>query len=83
MSDWTYALDQTVFQRFISQPLSHRRKLMRTFEHLRLDPLQSPAYHIRDATGRELSVILDRPFLITYWNDPMVSEVRIIDLQKL
>ena len=56
---------------------------MDAFEGLRMDPLQSPVYHIRDTTDRELGVVLVNPFVITYWNDPLVSEVRIVDLEMV
>ncbi len=83
MKEWAYVLDQTVFQNFISQPPRMRRRLIDLFDSLRTDPFQVPENKIKDTNGRELNVVLCQPFMIAYWNDLLIKEVRIVDIQTL
>ncbi len=81
MDAWKLVLDEAAFQCFVSSRAAERRKLLSVFEQLRADPQRHPDYHANDATGRSLSVWATRPFLITYWLDAFVSEIRIVDIQ--
>ena len=83
MEAWKVVLDEAAFQSFVSSRASDRRKLLGAFERLRSDPQRRPDYFAKDATGRVLSVWADRPFLITYRLDAFVSEIRIMNLQKI
>ena len=83
MSSWNYVLDEAVFHFFISRPASERRRLMAAFEELRAEPNRDGDYTIKDAAGRSLTVLAFRPFLITYWLDAFVSEIRIVDVQRI
>ena len=76
-------LDETAFQRFVSSRAAERRRLLSAFEELRANPQRRADYHAADATGRTLSVWANRPFLITYWLDSFVSEIRIVDIQRV
>jgi hypothetical protein len=83
MEAWKVVFDEAAFQFFVSGRAAERRRLLAAFERLRADPQRQPDYFARDATGRTLNVWADRPFLITYWLDSFVSEIRIVDLQKV
>jgi len=83
MEAWKVVIDEAAFQFFVSSHASDRRKLLGAFVRLRSDPQRRPDYFSKDATGRTLSVWADRPFLITYWLDAIVSEIRIVNLQKI
>jgi hypothetical protein len=83
MDAWKLVLDEAAFQVFVSCRAPERRKLLSAFEQLRADPQRQPDYHTNDATGRTLSVWVDRPFLITYWLDAFVSEIRIVNIQRV
>jgi len=83
MEAWKLVLDEAAFQCFVSSRAPERRKLLVVFEHLRADPQRQADYHIDDATGRTLNVWADRPFLITYWLDSFVSEIRIVNIQRV
>jgi hypothetical protein len=83
MELWKLVLDEVAFQWFVSSRAAERRKLLSAFEELRADPRRHPDYHANDATGRSLSVWANRPFLITYWLDAFVSEIRIVDIQRV
>ena len=83
MEAWKLVLDETAFQRFLSGRATERRRLLAAFEELRANPQRRPDYYMNDSTGRMLSVWANRPFLITYWLDSFVSEIRIVDIQRV
>ena len=81
--DWKLVLDEAAFQFFVSAPAGERRKLLSAFDQLRNNPNRQPDYQSKDSTGRTLSVFAMRPFLLTYWIDALVSEVRVLNIQKI
>jgi hypothetical protein len=83
MEHWKVVFDEAAFQLFIASPASERRKLLVAFDELRANPLRSADYQGKDSAGRVLSVWAVRPFLITYWLDSFVSEVRIVNIEKI
>ena len=83
MNDWKLVLDEAAFQFFISSRAVDRRRLLSAFTALRDNPNRERHYSCKDATGHDLSVWAYPPFLITYWLDAFVSEVRIVDIQKV
>ena len=83
MEAWKLVLDEAAFQCFVSSPTAERRKLLSAFEKLRADPKRQPDYDVNDATGRTLQVWANRPFLTTYWLDSFVSEIRIVNIQRV
>ena len=83
MAAWKLVLDEAAFQVFVSCRAPERRTLLSAFEHLRADPQRQADYHTNDSTGRTLNVWANRPFLITYWLDPFVSEIRIVNIQRV
>ena len=83
MASWKIVLDEAAFQSFVSNRAAERRKLLSAFEELRTNPQRQADYHTKDTTGRILSVWGNRPFLIGYWLDAFVSEIRIVDVQRV
>jgi hypothetical protein len=83
MESWKLVLDEAAFQCFVSSRATDRRRLLAAFEELRAEPQRPADYHANDATGRTLNVWANRPFLITYWLDSFVSEIRIVNIQRI
>lgn len=83
MDKWRLVLDEGAFQFLISISAAERRRLLAMFEVLRNNPHRPPEYFARDATGRTLLVQATRPFLITYWLDSFVSELRIVNIERV
>ena len=83
MDAWKMVLDERAFQTFVSSRAPERRKLLASFKHLRENPHRQPDYYAADSTGRKLNIWADRPFLITYWLDSFVSEVRIVNIERV
>ena len=83
MEPWKPVLAEQAFQFFNGLRAVERRKLLNSFEQLKRDPRLIRDFGIKDATGRPLSVLAARPFLITYWLDDSVCEVRVEDIQRV
>ena len=83
MQPWKLVLDEDAFHFFASSRMGERRKLLSAFEELRADPNRQADYYIKDTTARTLNVWAKRPFLITYWLDPFVTAIRIVDIQAI
>ncbi len=83
MGPWKLVFDEDAFQVLLNGKAAERRHLLTICEALRKDPNQQVDYHTKDATGRNLNVIARRPYLITFWLDAFVSEVRIVNLQRV
>lgn len=83
MEPWKLVLDEDAFQAILGGTPAHRRALLSALDSLRENPTRRPEYFSKDETGREMSVIGVRPFLITYWLDSFVSEVRVVNIQRI
>ena len=83
MVPWKLVIDEAAFQFFVSVRAAERRQLLAAFEQLRSNPQRPADYHTKDATGRVLDAWGHRPFLITYWLDAFVSEIRIVEVQRI
>jgi hypothetical protein len=83
MPTWKLVLDEDAFHFFASRRADDRRRLLSALEELRGSPYREPDYHVMDSTGRKLSVWARRPFLVTYWLDSFVTEIRLVDIQKV
>lgn len=82
MSDaWRLVLDEDAFQFVLSRRVRERQLLFKVLNSLRADPYQSVDFDVEHGTGRTLSVRQARPFLVTYWLDGSVKEVRIVDVE--
>jgi hypothetical protein len=82
-SRWKLVLDEAAFQFFVSRPAAERRNLFRAFEELRENPHREADYEAKDSAGRALNVWACKPFLITWWRDEFVTEIRIVDIERV
>jgi hypothetical protein len=60
---------------------AQRRALMKILERLQGGFLDEADFQEQDDTGRSLSVVIARPFMITFWVDGPVDEMRIVDVE--
>lgn len=80
---WQLVFDEVSFRMFLARRLPERRVLLAAFDSLKSDPYQRPDFDIEDIFGRQLSIRAFRPFLITYWLDASVKEVRVVDIERV
>ena len=74
-------LEEEVMRFVLSLAATHRRRLLGHFDRLRSGQNLEPDFREQDRSGRWLSVQVNRPFLITYWLDSPVNELRIVDVE--
>ena len=82
MSDhWQVVFDEVPFRFLLSRSPRQRALLLRASELLKSDPLHDADFQSMDASGRQLSIRGFRPFLVTYWLDASVKEVRVLEIE--
>jgi len=60
---------------------SHRQQLIQALEALATEPLQRGDFEGKDAAGRSIQVKVAGSFLISYWPDTFVRELRVINIE--
>jgi len=83
MRAWKLVLDEEAFQRLLSAPSTERRRVLALLEELRRNPYRRTDYRAKDDTGRDLSVLAVRPFMVTYWRDELAAELRVVNIQRV
>lgn len=82
-SDPKIVLDEDAMRFVLSASAALRRKLIAQLEYLQSHSFESPDFREQDRSGRWLSIKALRPFLITYWLDGAVDELRIVDVETV
>lgn len=78
-----FVLDDAVVEFFSGRSKREREELLRIFRNLADSPFQRGEWLQRTASGRELQVKRFGRWVIRYWLDAPVLEVRIVDLEKV
>ncbi len=77
-------LDEEVLHAVLGMKAAERRHALRVLHQIQHDWWKDDAdYLITDSTGRFLKVKAVRPFLVTYWHDGPVDELRIVALRRV
>lgn len=76
-------LDEDAMRFVLAAPSARRRRIMAQLEFLRNHSSEPADFREKDHSGRWLSVRALSPFLITYWLDGAVDELRIVDIQQV
>jgi hypothetical protein len=80
---YSYAVDDSVLEFFSASNKREREQLMRIFMVLADNPFQKGDYVQKSASGRTLQVKRFGKWLITYWPDDPVTELRVVDIAKV
>ena len=80
---YAFVADDTVLEFFTSRNKREREELLRIFKSLAASPYQKGDWQQKTKSGRELEVIRFGKWLVTYWLDDPVLEVRIVDVKKI
>jgi hypothetical protein len=80
---WQLVFDEIPFRFLMSKPAAQRRLLFAAFDSLKGQPYKEPDFQSKDTVGRQLNIRGFRPFLITYWLDASVKEVRVADIERV
>jgi hypothetical protein len=81
--EYAYVVDDTVLEFFDSRRKGEREELLRVFRSLAADPYQRGEWLQKSASGQELQVKRFGRWLVTFWRDAPVLELRIVDVKKV
>jgi len=79
----SFAVDDAVVEFFSERTKREREELLRIFKGLADSPYQKGEWLQRTQTGRELQVKRFGRWLVNYWLDAPVLEVRIVHVEKV
>ena len=82
-SDYSFVVDASVLDMFASCSKRERDSLLRAFAVLAFEPFQLGDFSQLTAAGRELQVKRFGKWLISFWADHAVKELRIVDLRSV
>jgi hypothetical protein len=80
-ADPKLVLDEDVLRFVLSLTGARRKRLLAQLEHLRCNHHDAADFREKVGSGRWLSLKVLHPFLITYWLDGAVDELRIVDVE--
>jgi hypothetical protein len=78
-----FVADDAVLRLFTERTKREREELLGIFAALARSPYQKGDWRQRTSSGRELEVKRFRHWVVRYWLDEPVLEVRIVDVEKL
>ena len=81
--DYSYAIDASVLELFTSCSRREREELLRIFRSLADSPHQPGDWLQKTLSGREIQVKRFGRWLICFWPDDPVLELRVMDVRKV
>ncbi len=79
----TFVVDDSVLELFTERSKREREELLRIFRSLADFPYQTGEWRQKTKSGRELQVKRFGKWLVTFWLDAPVLELRIVDVKKI
>jgi hypothetical protein len=79
----TFVVDDSVLGLFTERSKREREELLRIFKSLADSPYQTGEWRQKTKSGRELQVKRFGKWLVTFWLDAPVLELRIVDVKKI
>ena len=83
MPEHTFVVDAAIVEYFGHCSKLEREELLRIFHALAKSPYQKREWIQRTKSGREIQVKRVGPWLISFWLDEPVLEVRIVDVKRV
>lgn len=78
---WKVVLNDDAVEFLLGCRAPARRSLIGLLDKLRNDPQMTGDFVEYDDSGRPLQVKLHRQFLVTFWTDHAVKEIRIVQIE--
>ena len=78
-----YVADDSVVEFFTERNKREREELLKIFRALAESPYQTGDWRQKTRSGRELQVKRFGKWLVNFWLDAPVMEVRIVDVKKI
>jgi hypothetical protein len=80
---YRYVLDGLIAEDLLTLSRRPREQFIQIFRRLSEDPHQRGETSFRDSSGREIQKKLFGQWLISFWADHAVQEVRIVGIQRV
>ena len=78
-----FVVDNAMMELFAGRSKREREELLRIFKALAEFPYQEGEWRQKTKSGRELQVKRFGKWLVSFWLDDPVLEVRIVDVKKI
>jgi hypothetical protein len=78
---YKYVLDAEVAEMFVQFSRARRESLLQIFRFLANEPNVPAELAFKDDTGRDISTLRTKHWIIYFWADHAVQEVRIIGIR--
>jgi len=80
--DYRYVLDCEVAESILRLSPRHREELVKTFRSLAANPFQPGDTSFRDSSLRDIQKRRFGRWIVSFWPDDPVKEVRIVGVQR-
>jgi hypothetical protein len=80
---YTFVVDDSVLELFTGRSKRESDELLRIFKSLADSPCQAGGWRQKTKSGRELQVKRFGKWLVTFWLDAPVLEMRVVDVKKI
>ena len=80
---YRWIADQQDIEVILRLPASRRQHLLQQFDALADNPFQIGDAQMTDDSGRELQLKIIEPYIVTYWPDHAVKELRIVSIETV
>jgi hypothetical protein len=78
---WQFTLNETSLHFLLAIKARDRQKIIHALETLAVEPLQKGDFEGKDDIGRSIQIKAAGSFLISFWPDIFVCELRIINIE--
>ena len=81
-TEWQLVLNETAVGFLIACKARQRDVLLKALRQMAANPYQRGDYEARDSAGRSVHIKQIEEFLITFWADSFVNELRVICIER-
>ena len=83
MQAYEVVLHERAWEALASLGATERRRVLGVLDRLKTDPFRLGDLRERDQTGRPNEVWLVEEWLVTFWSDHNVREIRVVNLERV
>lgn len=83
MDTYALVLDEVAVKAIVMAARAEQRRLATILDQVKTAPFRAGDYQQRDKTGRMNEVVLFDDWLVTFWSDHAVREIRIVNLEQV
>lgn len=81
--DWQFILNESSVEFLLGCKARQREGLLKALRKLAANPHQLGDFEGCDSAGRPVHIILTSSFLVTFWLDSYVKELRVISIERV